>query len=130
MNTSGCTATTKSGSPCSATPRVGTKYCPWHDPSLATERHGWKINAGKSKSTRNRARKRILSAALDLHEIDGALCQALLDVLDGKLEPNIGSAAATIARTVSTIRTASEIESRIATLEAQVGIAPVVRRFS
>jgi hypothetical protein len=53
-----------------------------------------------------------------------------LDVLSGKLEPNIATAAATVARTVSTIRTASEIESRIATLEAQVGIAPIVRRFS
>jgi len=129
MKVNKCTALTKDGSPCSATPRVGTGYCPWHDPVLADERHGWKINAGRSKSTRNRARKRILSAALDLHEIDGALCQALLDVLDGSLEPNIGSAAATIARTVSTIRTASEIESRIATLEAQAGIG-TARRFS
>ena len=127
MNTNGCTATTKNGSPCSATPRVGTGYCPWHDPDLADERHGWKINAGKSKSTRNRARKKILSAALDLHEIDGALCRALLDVLDGTLEPNIATAAATVARTVSAIRTASEIESRIATLEAQVGIGRMGR---
>jgi len=94
---------------------------------LADERHGWKINAGKSKSTRNRARKKILSAALDLHEIDGALCRALLDVLDGTLEPNIATAAATVARTVSAIRTASEIESRIATLEAQVGIGRMGR---
>jgi len=123
MKASGCTALTKDGSPCSATPRVGTGFCPWHDPSLATERHGWKINAGKSKSTRNRARKKILSAALDLSEIDGALCRALLDVLDGTLEPNIATAAATVARTVSTIRTASEIEARIATLEARSGLA-------
>ncbi len=130
MNTNGCTATTKSGSPCSATARVGTGYCPWHDPSLEVERHGWKINAGRSKSTRNRARKKILSAALDLHEIDGALCQALLDVLEGSLEPNIATAAATVARTVSAIRAASELEARLSALEAQVGIAPVVRRFS
>ena len=129
MKTSGCTATTKSGSPCSATPRVGTGYCPWHDPGLADERHGWEINAGKSKSTRNRARKRILSAALDLSEIDGALCRALLDVLDGTLEPSIATAAASVARTVSTIRTASEIEARLSTLEAQIGIS-TARRFS
>lgn len=129
MNATGCTATTKSGSPCSATPRVGTGYCPWHDPSLEAERHGWKINAGRSKSTRNRARKRILSAALDLSEIDAALCQALLDLLDGKLEPNVGTAAATIARAVSTIRTASELEARLTALESQVGIS-TARRFS
>jgi len=129
MKANGCTATTKSGSPCSATPRVGTGYCPWHDPGLADERHGWKINAGKSKSTRNRARKRILSAALDLHEIDGALCRALLDVLDGTLEPGIATAAATVARTVSAIRTASELETRLTALEAQLGIG-TVRRFS
>jgi hypothetical protein len=94
---------------------------------LADERHGWKVSAGKSKSTRVRARKKILSAALDLHEIDGALCQALLDVLSGTLEPNIGSAAATIARTVSTIRTASELEARLSALEAQVGIGRMGR---
>jgi hypothetical protein len=129
MKANRCTSLTKDGLACSATPRVGTGYCPWHDPSLEAERHGWKINAGKSKSTRNRARKKILSAALDLHEIDGALCQALLDVLDGTLEPNIGSAAATIARTVSTIRAASELETRLTALEAQIGTGTGVRRF-
>lgn len=114
-----CTASNKDGSPCSATPRAESGFCPWHDPSLATERQGWKVNAGRAKSTRNRARKKVLSAAMGLHEIDAALCRALLDVLDGALEPNIATAAATVARTVSTIRTASELEARLRALEAR-----------
>ncbi len=67
--------------------------------------------------------------AMTIDDIDSTLCQALRDVSTGRMEPGVGTSMATIARTITTIRTASEIEARIATLEAQVGVG-TVRRFS
>lgn len=117
-----CKGTTTTGAPCSATPRPGRDYCPWHDPALATERASWKVKAGQSKSNRTRAKKKLLASAMDLNEVDAALCLALKDVLAGELEPGIGTAAASIARTITTVRAAGEHEERLARLERELGI--------
>lgn len=122
MDTNQCRGKTKDGNPCSAAPRAGSQFCPWHDPALAGERQQWKRDAGKVKSNRSRARKRILAAAMDLSEIDAALCAAHLDVLDGRLEPGTGTAAATIARSIDATRSAAELEQRLRALEERAGI--------
>ncbi len=123
-----CKSQNQTGGPCGAQ-HYRDDYCRWHHPDLDAQRQAERAAGGAARSNKARARKRILSAALGLHEIDGVLCQALLDVLDGKLEPNIATAAASVARTVSTIRTASELEARLTALEAQVGIS-TIRRLS
>lgn len=63
----------------------------------------------------------MLTAGLALPDLDAKLCQALTDVLAGDLEPSVGTAAAAIARTISTIRTATALEARIAALEDRTG---------
>jgi hypothetical protein len=123
-----CKSLNQTGEPCGAQ-HYQDGYCRWHFPGLAAQRQAERAAGGAARSNKARARKRILSAVLDLHEIDGALCRALIDVLSGTLEPGIATAAATVARTVSTIRTASELEARLSALEEQVGIA-TIRRFS
>ena len=53
--------------------------------------------------------------------MDASLCGALKDVLAGEFEPNIGTVAASIALTITALRTASDHEERLAKLEAQSG---------
>lgn len=117
-NTSGCQGTNQSGEPCSATPQSGKAWCLWHDPDLAEQRKHWNREAGKAKSNTRRASRHVLAAARDLKEVDAQLCRAFTDVLDGRLPPGVGTAAATIARSIIAVREAGEIAERLDQLEA------------
>lgn len=119
VNTSKCQGNNRTGGPCSATPQTGKPWCIWHDPNLAAQRQQWNRSAGKAKSNKSRARKKVLAGGMTLVEIDAALCTALAGVLDGTLDPGIGTAAATIARTITAVRTMSDLEQRLCALEAQ-----------
>ncbi len=66
---------------------------------------------------------------MSIADLDAVLCTSLAKVATGRMEPGIGSAVATIARTIVTIRTASDLEKRIETLELQAGVGNV-RRMS
>lgn len=116
-----CIALNREGDPCSAVPRPGRAWCQWHDPDLAEERRRWQLEGGRNKANSARAKKRILSGALDLQEIDGALCGALTDVLAGDLEPGIATAAASLARTITAVRQVTDLEKRLEALEARRG---------
>lgn len=113
-----CHATNAAGEPCQAEPLKGGAYCVWHDPGHAEQRREWSLRGGKGKSNTVRARKRL--QRLDLDEIDAALCTALLDVLKGDLEPGIATAAASVARTIHAVRSATEHEQRIRALEERL----------
>lgn len=117
-NTSQCQGTNQSGDPCSATPRAGKAWCLWHDPELAEQRTQWNREAGKAKSNTRRASRQVFAAARDLKEVDAQLCGAFTDVLDGRLPPGVGTAAATIARSIIAVRDAGEIADRLDRLEA------------
>lgn len=123
VNTGKCQGKIRDGGPCSATRQPGKDWCIWHDPDLEEQRREWNRNAGKAKSNKRRARKRIFAAGLELSEVDAALCRALTEVLDGTIEPAVASAAATISRAIVTTRQAGELEHRLAHLEAAAGLA-------
>lgn len=113
-----CVHPTKAGKPCSAA-HYADGYCRWHHPDLEAQRQAERIAGGKAKASSVRARKKVLGGGMDLAEIDAALCTALLNVLSGELEPGIATAAASVARTVSAIRAASDLEQRLSALEAR-----------
>ncbi len=69
------------------------------------------------------------AAVMTINDLDALLCTSLAKVATGRMEPNVGSAVAGIARTIVTIRTASDLEKRIETLELQAGVGNV-RRMS
>lgn len=110
-----CHALNAQSEPCQAEPLKDSDYCVWHDPNLAERRREWSLRGGKGKANTARAKKRL--KRLDLDDIDGALCRALLDVLDGTLEPGVATAAASVARTIHAVRSATEHEQRIRALE-------------
>jgi hypothetical protein len=64
---------------------------------------------------------------LTINDLDGLLCRALVQVAGAKMEPNVGSAMATIAKTVVAIRTAGDLERRLEELERAAGIGPIRR---
>lgn len=113
-----CHALNAQSEPCQAEPLKDSDYCVWHDPNLAERRKEWSLRGGKGKANTARAKKRL--KRLDLDEIDAALCTAMLDVLRGELEPGIATAAASVARTIHAVRTATDHERRIAELEASL----------
>lgn len=115
-----CKARNKDGEPCSAN-HYRDGWCYWHHPDLEAKRQAERAAGGKAKSNRRRARKKILACVLDLSEVDAAWFLALTDVLAGELEPGVGTAAASIARTITALRTATDHEERIAKLEAELG---------
>lgn len=64
---------------------------------------------------------------MSINDLDGLLCRALVQVAAGKMEPNVGSAMAGIAKTITGIRTAGELERRLEELERAAGIGPIRR---
>ena len=127
MNTNECQGTNRTGGPCSATPQTNKSWCVWHDPALTEQRQRWNRDAGKAKSNKNRARKKMAEAVMSIDDLDALLCAALQQVADGTMEPNVGSTMAGIAKTITGIRTASDIERRLAELE-QARTTGTIRR--
>lgn len=112
-----CEATTKNNQPCSARPRPGRRFCPWHDPEIAAQRSQWSARGGANRSHRSRARKRLIEGSLTAPEVEALLGKALGDVLEGKIKPGVAIAAATLARAIVVVREAGEIEERLEALE-------------
>jgi hypothetical protein len=117
-----CHAMNAAGEPCQAEPLKGSEYCVWHDPDLAERRKEWSLRGGKGKANAVRAKKRL--KRLELQDVDAALCTALVDVLNGELEPGLATAAATVARVIHQVRTATEHEQRITELEKALDLTP------
>jgi len=111
-----CKAKNKSGAPCSAQ-HFKDGWCRWHHPDLEAQRQSERSAGGRARSNEARAKKQVLVAGMDLRAVDAALCGALQAVLAGTIEPGVGSAAASIARAIIAVRTAGELEQRLADIE-------------
>ena len=115
-----CSATTKSGAPCSA--QVWRdQLCRWHHPALEAKRIEGRRKGGQNKGARIRAAKRLPDDVLSTDQLRGVLGKTLKDVISGELEPAVGNAAATIARALIAVSEAAAIEEltrRLDELEA------------
>ncbi len=76
---------------------------------------------------RARARKQLAEQLMTIADIDALLCSALVRVAAGRLDPGVGTAMATISKTITTIRTAGDLERRLEELERAAGIGPIRR---
>jgi len=119
-----CASLTRDGKPCSASPRPGSAYCPWHDPSLSKRRAEWSAKGGSGRSNKARAAKTLPTALMTSDELAAWLTVCLKQVIAGRMAPPVGTAAASIARTITEIGKAAEIEQRIAGLERELGLTP------
>ena len=116
-----CTATTKSGAPCSAQAwRDG--ICQWHHPSLEGDRAGWRAKGGANRSNKARARRDLPTDPRNLADVKRVLGRALVDLESGALDPARGSAMAAVARAMTTVIEKGEIEERLTMLEEAAGL--------
>ncbi len=118
-----CQAITKSGTPCGATPVPGGSLCAWHSPAWAEKRRAWSCRGGEARSNKSRAKRQLPAETLSLTEVQAFLSYTLKATLAGKVEPGVANAVANVARTMTTVVQAGQMEERIRTLEeaAQIG---------
>ena len=118
-----CTATTKAGTRCQNPTLPGAAFCWWHDPARAGERAEARAKGGRARHGRtlgdlgNGERVTIDSLADVIAVLAGELGEVL------QLERSISRARAVgyLAGILATIYTQSELEQRIAALEARAG---------
>ncbi len=122
-----CQGTNRTGEPCSAHVDDGQTWCRWHDPDRAEDRAAWSRKGGQARSNKQRARKQLAAAVLSIDDLDAFLCSALVKVAGGRIDPGVGTAMATIAKTITTIRSTADFEKRLEDLERAAGIGSVRR---
>ena len=110
-----CLGQNKYGTPCSAAP-AANGWCRWHDPDLADERAEWRRQGGKARSNAARAKKGLPAEPLTADEIRSHLGVVFLDVIGGRTEPGVGTAAASIARALLDVAKVAEVEQQVAQL--------------
>jgi hypothetical protein len=121
-----CQAIARSGSRCNSPVLPASQWCWVHDPAAADRRREASKKGGKARATKARALAAIPDA-MTSDELAGWLSLLFKNVVAGRVEPRIGTAAATIARVLMDVREATELEQRLAELESRAGLAD--RRF-
>jgi hypothetical protein len=94
---------------------------------LNERRRQGSIKGGANRSSRARARRQLADQVMTINDLDAVLCATLVKVASAKLEPAIGSSVATLAKAITTIRQASELERRLEELERAAGLNTVRR---
>lgn len=115
-----CEAQKKNGERCNGLALEGDQHCFYHSEATANERAKGRSMGGKGKSNEAKARKIVLAGALSAEEAGAKLGPVLDQVITGKLAPNVGTAAATIAKAIAAIEETTEIERRLAALEEAI----------
>jgi hypothetical protein len=116
-----CSAIAKSGSRCQTPVVVGSSFCYLHSPEMADRRREAARKGGRNRSAKARAQKQI-PPAMSADDLAGWLSLLFTNVMAGRIEPKIGTACATIARTLHEVKHATELEERIAELEQRAGV--------
>lgn len=111
-----CQAIAKNGKPCGAASLPGDTLCAWHSPRWEEKRREWSRKGGAARSNARRATKQ-MPAALTSGDLLVTLSRAIRNVETGLLEPGPANAMAVLARTMSSIREATEVEARLSALE-------------
>ena len=112
-----CSATRKDGQPCQAPTVVGdASLCFAHSPTTRDARTEARRRGGAGRSSIARLERR---RSVRLGTVLSRLESALDGVESGKLTPAQGGAIAALSRALVAVYEISELEGRLATLEAQ-----------
>ena len=109
-----CRAHNKDGGPCGAMPQTHTPFCQWHDPERVEERAEWNRKGGKATSTEAKARRTLKAGVLTAEDLRARLGVVFVDVVEGRTEPAVGTAAATIARALLDVARVADVEEQVA----------------
>ncbi len=109
-----CRGKNKDGGPCNAMPQRDSPWCQWHDPDLAEKRAEWRRQGGKGTSTEAKARRTLKAGVLTAEDLRARLGVVFMDVVEGRTEPAVGTAAATIARALLDVARVADVEQQVA----------------
>ena len=118
-----CAGITRAGKQCPSPPLPGSQWCWMHAPEAAEARREASRKGGRAKSTAERAKK-AMPAAMTADELAGWLSVLFKQVVAGKVEPKVGTAAATIAKVLFDVRAAvavEDLQEQLDVLKALVG---------
>jgi hypothetical protein len=116
-----CSAIARSGSRCNSPVLPESKWCWVHDPAAADRRREASKKGGKARSNQARAAKQ-LPPAFTSPELLAVLSGAIRKVEAGEIAPGVVNAMANAARAMNSIREMTEVEARLAELEARAGV--------
>lgn len=109
-----CSGITKGGARCRAFALPGSTFCIAHDPNKVTELAEFRRRGGRGRSNTNRARRAVADLRA-IPDVQNMLIEAFKDVRNGKLEPTVGTAMATISNAITklaSLQTIVEIQRR------------------
>jgi len=86
----------------------------WHDPDLAESRAQWNSRGGKGTSTEAKARRTLKAGVLTADDLRARLGVVFMGVVLGRIEPSVGTAAATIARALLDVARVADVEQQVA----------------
>lgn len=109
-----CESSRKDGGPCLAPALPDSQFCWAHDPQRAEQRAEARRRGGQHSAKIHRLRGLTPPRLLPIFD---QLETALTEVHDGSLDPRAASAMASLARAMTTLLTAGEIEQRLRDLE-------------
>jgi len=98
--------------------------CFVHDPALAERRQQGSVKGGHGKGAKARARKQLRDAVMAPNDVAGLLSLSMQKVAVGKMEANVGSALASMAKALMAVQETAELADRLAALEHAAGIEP------
>lgn len=125
-----CIATRKDGSPCKAVAQSGSRFCFFHDPEKAAERHESKVKGGKAgklatlpavKPWRGQAGEVVVLTAVTPAELENLLCETIDDVRTGAIDPKVANAVGYLVGSIVKVKEVMLIEDRLAAIEAAIG---------
>jgi len=102
-----CAGITRGGSRCSSPVLPGSSFCFLHAPEMAEARREAARKGGRNRSAKARAAKQIPEAATAA-ELAGYLTALFRGVMVGRIEPRVGTAAATIAKVLIEARAVAD----------------------
>ncbi len=115
-----CSAIARSGSRCSSPVLPGSAFCFLHAPEMAEMRRESSRKGGRNRSAKARAAK-LIPEAMSAADLAGWLSLLFTNVMEGTIEPRVGAAAATIARTLLDAQNAAA-QPRIDDLQEQLAL--------
>jgi hypothetical protein len=96
--------------------------CRFHHPDTEAERAEARRKGGAGKSHAARAQRQMVTYTIG--GVRAILSTVLRDLLEGRIETGVATAAATLGRAVITANEKGEMEARIAELERRAGVVP------
>jgi hypothetical protein len=117
-----CAAQKHDGTACRARAARGSAYCLSHDPARAAQLAEARRKGGQGKAAKRRAMKELEERALSAAAFGGLIGAAALEVYAGKKSPAVANAIANLGKAALAIKEATEVEERLAALEAAAGL--------